>query len=322
MSKLLSQDEIDALLKGVQSGDIATSERESDDVVPSVKAFDFSYREIDILGRMPGLQRIAEDLVRLQRASLSSALMRFVKVSQKGISTARAGDLMGSVVPPATASIFTMEPLRGHACLVMDNPTVFALIECFFGSQAVRPPKQLRDLTAIEQRIYQKTVLLILGDLEKAWEDVKALRAEYVGSEYRVERLSLWSATEVVIRMEFKVQIEDFAGGFSFWIPYSMMSPLAGELALQVRADSIVRDGEWLDAMRQALLEVPVEVTAKIGGRQITLHEVLGLDIGTVIGLNLSPEDEIPVDVEGKTKFMGIPGKSVGNQAVRITSSV
>lgn len=319
MSKLLSQDEIDALLKGVQSGDIDASLKGGDSVVSDLKSFDFTRSDVPVLTKMPGLQAVIENLVRLQKGSLSSVLMRLVKVSLKGVSSLRAGDLTGGIPSGSTASLFRMEPLRGHACLIMENTTVFALIECFFGSRAIRPPKQSRDLTAIEQRILQKIVVHVLGDFDKAWEDVKAIKSEFVGTEYKAERLMIWSATDMIVRIDLQIQIEDFSGGYSLCMPYSMLSPLAEELSLQGRGGESQIDQAWLDTMRNALLDVPVEVTARISGKEISIQEILGLDVGTVISLNASPEDEVPILVEGKDKFMGIPGSSMGNQAIRIT---
>lgn len=319
MSKLLSQDEIDALLKGVQSGDIDASPKGKDPVAPDLKTFSFTGGEVRILEKMPGLQRIIETFVKLQKQSLCSVLMRLVRVSLKGVTSPRAGELIGSISSPATAALFTLEPLRGHGCIVVDNSTAFALIECFFGSSAIRPPKQARDLTAIEQRVLQRVVMLMLGDFEKAWQDVRSLKAECIAIESNPDRLVIWSATDVIIRIDLQIQIEDFSGRFSLCLPYAMISPLSEDLGPGVRAQDAQTDREWQNAVGRTLLDVPVEVAARISGKQISFHEVLGFDVGTVIGLNVSPEDEIPVMVEGRNKFMGIPGNSMGKQAIRIT---
>ncbi len=72
---ILEQDEIDALLHGVDSGAVDTAPKPADDLGVA-REYDFSTQTRIVRGRMPTLEMINERLARSLRLSLYSMLRR------------------------------------------------------------------------------------------------------------------------------------------------------------------------------------------------------------------------------------------------------
>ena len=136
MNKVLSQDEVDALLKGVQTGDIET-EKETQ-VAGGVRGFDFTTHERIIRGRMPGLEMVNERFARFFRNTISSSIMKYVDVNIHGIEMMKFSEFMKTIPMPSSINMFKMEPLKGYALFVIEAPMVFAFIEFFFGGGSAK----------------------------------------------------------------------------------------------------------------------------------------------------------------------------------------
>jgi len=130
MSQILSQDEVDALLRGVSDGEIETEAEDLGDdsgVVP----YDLTSQERIIRGRMPTLDIINQRFSRIFRNSLSTALRKVLDVSAVSTDTVKFGEFIKSLPVPASLHIFRIAPLRGFALLVAESKMAFALPPIF-----------------------------------------------------------------------------------------------------------------------------------------------------------------------------------------------
>ena len=182
MNKVLSQDEVDALLKGVQVGDIDTDAAQN--VSAGVKEFDLTSQERIIRGRMPGLEMVNERFARFFRNSISSMVMKFVDIGIHSIGMMKFSEFMKTIPMPSSINVFKMEPLKGSALFVIEAPMVFAFVEYFFGGISARHVKsEGRYFTLIEQRIIKKIVAIVLNDMAEAWKGLIPMQLEHTGSE-------------------------------------------------------------------------------------------------------------------------------------------
>ena len=153
MSKILSQEEVDALLKGMSGGEIEVET----DVGPGadgVVVYDLTNQDRIIRGRMPTLEIINDRFARLFRTTLSSSLRKIVDMTTTSVDMVKFGEFMRSLPVPTSLHIFKMDPLRGHAIFVLESKLVFNLVETFFGGSGGGDVKiEGRDFTAIEQQI-------------------------------------------------------------------------------------------------------------------------------------------------------------------------
>lgn len=319
MNKILSQDEVDALLKGVKSGEIDT-ETAKNKIVSGVRPYDFTSQERIVRGRMPGLEIANEKFTRLFRNSISNLIMKFVNISLQNTEVTKFGEFMKTIPFPSSISIFKMEPLKGYALLVIEAPLVFAFVEFFFGSSSVQHTKsEGRAFTPIEQRVIKKIVDTLLNDMSSAWNGIEAIKSEAVSFEMNPQFVTIVTPSEIVIKIEFSIEIETYTGKFFFCIPYSVIEPVKEKLYSGIQGEKLDTDKRWIRKLKEILLDSSIEVSAEIGHAELTFEDLMNLEIGSVINLSKSVSDELVVKVEDIPKFMGMPGYSRGSQAIRIT---
>ena len=318
MSDILSQDEVDALLKGVQSGEIDT-ETARDKILSGIRPYDLTSQERIVRGRMPGLEIANERFARFFRNSVSNLIMKFVDISVHGIEVLKFGEFMKTVPFPSSINIFKMQPLKGYSLLVIEAPLVFAFVEFFFGSDSARYVKsEGRAFTSIEQRVIRRIVNIALNDLATSWSGIIPIRPEHAGSEMNPQFVTIVTPSEIVIKTEIHLEVEDFTGKLFFCIPYSLIEPIKEKLYSGIQADKFDIDQRWVARLKEILLDSYVEVSAEIGRVEITLKELRDLRPGSIINLGKSVQDDVIIKVEGHQKFSGTPGYSRGNQAVKI----
>lgn len=317
--ELLSQDEIDALLKGVQSGDIDT-ETAKEKILSGIRKYDFTSQERIVRGRMPGLEISNERFARFYRNSLTNLLMQHVDINIQGSEIIKFGEFMRTIPFPSSINIFKINPLKGYSIFLIEAPVVFAFVEFLFGSSTAKFVKsEGRAFTSIEQRIIRNIVNLALKDFASAWSGISEIEPELVGSEMNPQLVTIVTPSEIVIKITIKLEIEEFTGKIYFCIPYSMIEPVKEKLYSAIHSDKFELDKRWSEKIKETLLTSDIEIIAELGRTRLTVEDLLNLQIGTIIMLNTSVKDEMFIKINDKPVFTGLPGYSRGNQAVRIT---
>ncbi|HTF99344.1 MAG TPA: flagellar motor switch protein FliM [Nitrospirota bacterium] len=319
MSDILSQDEVDALLRGVQSGEIGTEEAKQK-IMSGVRAYDLTSQERIVRGRMPGLEMANERFARYFRNSVSALVMKFVDISIHNLSIVKFGEFMKTIPFPSSINIFKMDPLKGYSLLVLEAPLVFAFVEFFFGGATVKNVKsEGRAFTSIEQRIIKKVVTMALSDLAQAWVGIAPIKPEHAGSEMNPQFVTIVTPSEIVIKIEIHIEVEDFTGKLFFCIPYSMIEPVKDKLYSGIQADKFDFDQRWVGRLKEILMSSSVDLVAELGTLWLTCSDLMSLKEGDVLMINKCSSDEMQLAVEGVPKFLALPGNSRGNQAVRIS---
>jgi flagellar motor switch protein FliM len=319
MSQVLSQEEVDALLRGVTDGEIETEVEYVPDesgIVP----YDLTSQERIIRGRMPTLDIINQRFSRLFRNSLSSALRKVLDISAVSTDTVKFGEFVKSLPVPASLHIFKIEPLRGFALLVAESKLVFALVDTFFGGTGEAKMKiEGRDFTTIEQRMIKKVILMVLEDLESAWKPVHNVKMTFVRSEVNPQFAAIVPPTDVVVVIMFEVELDAISGTLTVCLPYSTIEPIIGKLRAGFQSDQLEVDQAWIRRLRDRLAEASVDVVVELGKATMLSRDFLSLVPGDVIGLTTDVDDELKVLVEGIDKFRGHPGVVKGNRAVQVS---
>lgn len=319
MNDLLSQDEIDALLKGVQDGDIDT-DTAREKLLAGIRSYDFTTQERIVRGRMPGLEISNERFARFYRNSLTSLLMRHVDTNVQGSEIIKFGEFMRTIPFPSNINIFKINPLKGYAILLIEAPVVFAFVEFFFGSSSAKFVKsEGRAFTSIEQRIIKNVVNAALKDFASAWSGIAEIEPELVGSEMNPQLVTIVTPSEIVIKITIQLEIDEFDGKIYFCIPYSMIEPVREKLYSSIQSDKFELDRRWSEKIKESLMGSDIEIVAELGRTKLSLESLLNLEIGSVIPLSNSIKDDILIKVEKNPVYTGMPGYSRGNQAVKIT---
>ena len=317
MSKILDQDEVDALLRGLSGGEIeAEADIPEDD--SGVVSFDLANQDRIIRGRMPVLEIVNDRFARLCTNALANAMRKRVDLNPISIDMSKFGDFMRSLPVPTSINIFKMDPLRGNALLVVDSRLVFALVENFFGGAGSQPKVEGRDFTPIEQAIVDRVVKIALSNMEDAWRPVHEVHIEQTRSEINPQFAAIVPPSDVVIVVTFEVELENAIGSLIACLPYATLEPIRSKLHASFQSERLEVDHAWIARFKERLLETPVEMVIELGQTQITGRQLLNLEIGDILLLDTDTEELLEAEVEGVRKFYGLPGTVKGSKAFQV----
>lgn len=317
MNKVLEQDEVDALLRGLTGGEIE-SETDSSADDSGIVPFDLANQDRIIRGRMPVLEIVNDRFARLATNALSNAVRKRVELNPISIDMTKFGDFMRSLPVPTSINIFKMEPLRGNAIIVVDARLVFALVENFFGGAGSQPKIEGREFTRIEQAIVDRVIKIVLDKMEESWRPVHEVNMELVRSEINPQFAAIVPPSDVVVVITFEVELETAVGSLVTCLPYATIEPIRSKLHASFQTERLEVDHAWVGRLKERLMETPVELKIDFGESQITGNQLLRLKIGDVILLNTDTDDLLECTVAGVPKFHGVSGTVKGNKAFQI----
>lgn len=317
MSKILNQDEVDALLRGISGGEIETEEEIVEDQNGIVQ-FDLANQDRIIRGRMPVLEIINDRFSRLCTSALANTMRKRVDVNPISIDMSKFGDFMRSLPVPTSINIFKIDPLRGNALIVVDTRLVFSLVENFFGGAGSQPKIEGRDFTPIEQSIITKVVKIILANLEDAWRPVHEINIELQRSEINPQFATIVPPSDVVVVISFEVELENALGSMVLALPYATIEPIRSKLYAAFQTERLEIDHAWISRFRDRLMETPVDMSVTFGTTKMTGRQLLDLKVGDIILLEQDEDDMLTAHVQGILKFLGQPGFVKGNKAFQV----
>lgn len=317
MNKILAQDEVDALLRGLSGGEIE-SETDIPDDTSGIVPFDLANQDRIIRGRMPVLEIVNDRFARLCTNALSNAIRKRVELNPISIDMTKFGDFMRSLPVPTSINIFKMDPLRGNAIIVVDSRLVFALVENVFGGAGSQPKIEGREFTRIEQAIVDRVIKIALDNMEESWRPVHELKLELVRSEINPQFAAIVPPSDVVVVINFEVELDSSIGSMVICLPYATIEPIRSKLHASFQTERLEVDHAWVARLKERLLETPVELKIRMGGTQITGNQLLRLQVGDVLVLDTDVENLLPCSVSGVIKYWGIAGTVKSNKAYQI----
>ncbi|MBM4349425.1 MAG: flagellar motor switch protein FliM [Thermodesulfobacteriota bacterium] len=321
MEKILCQEEIDALLRGMENGDVSTAPESPDR--SGINRYDFNNQDRVIRGRMPTLEIINDHFCRLFRNSLSSDLRKTIDVGSRGNEMKKFGEFIKTLPVPSSLHVFRMDPLRGYAILAIEAKLVFTLLDVFFGGSGKGTYRvEGRDFTAIESRLIQKVATMIFSDMEKAWNVIHPITFQHVRSEINPQFVSIVPPSDLVINITFGVELEQFTGMITFCIPYANIEPIKNRLYSGFQSEQLEVDQTWVSRFLERLQSAEVEVKVELGKSKVMVQDLLRWKEGDVLSLNREVSDPLVVQVQGVPKFLGKPGICRGNKAIQIEGKV
>lgn len=316
---LLSQDEIDALLHGVDDGeiDIAPTQEESGQ---TARLYDFTSQERIVRGRMPTLEMVNERFARYFRISLFNFLRRAAEISVAGIQVQKFSEFIQGLFVPTNLNVIRMSPLRGRALIIMEPRLVFTAVDNFFGGNGQFYNKvEGREFTPTEMRIIRLILDMVFKDLIEAWKPVMDVNFDYVNSEVNPQFANIVSPSEIVVVSTIHVELEGGGGDINIALPYTMIEPIR-ELLDAVTSDRGEVDGRWQEALRAEILRSEVTLSSKLIEKEMLISDVIELKKGDVIPIDM-PETVL-LQVEDVPVFRGKLGLSDGNYAIEILEKV
>lgn len=317
MQDLLSQDEIDALLHGVDEGDIDTA---GDIDVGGARAYDLTSQDRIVRGRMPTLEMINERFARYTRISLFNLLRRNADVSVGGIQIQKFGEYVHTLYVPTSLNMVKFRPLRGTGLIILDAKLVFKLVDNFFGGDGRHAKIEGREFTPTELRVVQMVVEQAFVDLREAWKAVQPIEFEYLNSEVNPAMANIVSPSEVVVVSSFQVELDGGGGELHITMPYAMIEPIREMLDAGFQTDISERDERWVRSLRADVMQARVNLNCTLVERQITLRDIVDLRAGDVIPVEL-PQEHV-LTANGVPMFHVTLGRAREHLAFQVTRPV
>lgn len=312
--KFLSQDEVDALLKGVggdQDDDKSTSE------IEGVRDYNLATQERIVRGRMPTLEIINERFARLVRIELFNFLRRTVEVSVGPVRITKYSDFIRNLVVPTNLNLVQMKPLRGTALMVFDPTLVFLVVDNMFGGDGrFHTRVEGRDFTQTEQRIIQRILNIVFETYSKSWEPVYPIEFEYLRSEMNTQFANIATPNEVVVVTTFNVELGPASGEIHFCMPYSMVEPIRDLLTSPLQGEVLGADKRWVKLMTQQVQAAEIEIVADLATTNMRLGQILNMKVGDVIPITM--DDAIEAKVDGVPVMLCKYGLFNGQYALRV----
>ena len=310
----LSQEEVDALLKGVTG---ETEEEAPQEEAGGVKSYDLGRQERIVRGRMPTLELINERFARLLRIGLFNYIHKSTEISVGPIRVQKYSEFIRNLVVPTNLNVVHMRPLRGSALIVFEPRLVFLVIDNLFGGDGrFHTRVEGRDFTQTEQRIIQRMLQVVFEDYERAWAAVHPIKFEYVRSEMHTQFTNIATSSEIVVTATFNIELGSHTGEFHICIPYSTIEPIRDILCSSVLGDASGTDRRWVRMLSRQVQVAEVDLVTTLGEANISVGQLLNMKVGDVIMLDI-PESVVAA-VDGVPVFDCKYGTVNGQYAIKV----
>ncbi len=324
MTEILSQDEIDALLTAISTGEVDTTDYTATKEQRKVKIYDFRRPDKFSKDQIRTLQMMHETFARLTTTALSAQLRALVSVHVASVDQLTYEEFIRSIPNPTTLAVVNMDPLKGSAVLEIDPSITFTIIDKLFGGRG-EATKISRELTDIEQSVMEGIIVRILGNLREAWSNVIDLRPRLGNIETNPQFAQIVPPNDMVVLITLETKIGEVEGMTNLCIPYITIEPVISKLSAQYWYSSIRKGAtdENMNIIQSRLETVLLPVVAEIGEVEINMEDIMSLHLGDVVKLpNTKLSSDMTLRIGGRKKFKCRPGVVGSRVAVQVGESI
>ncbi|MBI5233052.1 MAG: flagellar motor switch protein FliM [Deltaproteobacteria bacterium] len=316
--RILSQQEVDALMSGIAAGEISTETDASRDKA-GVRPYDLTSQERVVRGRMPTMEIVNEQFCRRFRLSLFNFIGKICEVNVEGTKLVKYSEFISRLPLPTSLNIFRLSPLNGLNLLVFDANFIFNILDSYYGGSGKYPMYvEGREFSAVEQKVIRKLIDMVFEDMEKSWMPVVSLKFEYRRSEMNPQFANIVSPSEIIIASVFTIEIDGKTSKVSVCLPYSNIEPIKEKLYATYQSDSMAIDRTWNMRLETDIKNTIVNTTCILGEGSLTINDFLQLDVGDIVMLNKKTAEPALFMVEGISKFTCTTGRYNNHYAVQI----
>lgn len=326
MDKTLSQQEVDALLQAVRSGDVeATASDISSDKSSEVRVAIYDFRKPRLVSsdQLHGLQLIHESFAKSLASSIFTGLRAQMEITPLGIDNVSYSEFIMSLLNPTFISQVTTAPLPWEIVLEMNLSIVLTLTDILLGGPGAGVPES-RELTPMEKALAGNFIEYVLAELHTAWSGIADMKFSSRAVESNPELVRIVAPETPVFSVTFNLRVNDATGTLSICYPYDVVQPLLPRIAARVsgrKERSVRSDREKQDVIR-AVSRVPLDVRVEVGTGVILASQLARLKPGDVIRLETQVDELTDVNVGNRPCFKGALCSSRSRAAVRIVRSV
>ncbi|SDC86461.1 flagellar motor switch protein FliM [Paenibacillus sp. UNCCL117] len=323
MVDVLSQNEIDALLAALSSGEMDAEELKKEDTQKKVRAYDFKRAVRFSKDHIRSLTRIHENFARFLTTYFSAQLRTFVQINVVQVEQLPYDEFIRSIPKMTILNIFEAEPLEGRMVLEVHPNVAFAMLDRLLGGAGTSPTK-INALTEIETIVMERIFSRAFESLQEAWKTVVDLSPRLEALETNPQFMQIVSPNETIALISLSTKIGDTTGMINLCIPHVVIEPIMPRLSVHHWFVSQKKTSapEEAMALQSRLHKAKLPIIAELGASQISVKEFLSLNAGDVIALNRSVDEPLHIRIGEKLKYYGTPGTTRGKLAIQISEVV
>ncbi|WP_314586154.1 flagellar motor switch protein FliM [Paenibacillus terrigena] len=323
MVDVLSQNEIDALLAALSSGEMDAEELKKEESQKKIRSYDFKRAVRFSKDHIRSLTRIHENFARYLTTYFSAQLRTFVQISVVQVEQLPYDEFIRSIPKMTILNIFEAEPLEGRMVLEVHPNVAFAMVDRLLGGTGVAPSK-ISALTEIETMVMERIFSRAFESLQEAWKTVIDIAPRLEALETNPQFMQIVSPNETIALISLSTKIGDTTGMINLCIPHVVIEPIMPRLSVHhwFVSQKKARVPEEVEVLRQRVNKARLPLIAELGNSQISIREFLSLSVGDVITLEKKVEDGLSIRVGEKLKFLGSPGVVKDRVAIQIDEIV
>ncbi len=321
MADVLSQNEIDALLAQLSSGEVDAEEMKDVKQDKKIKLYDFKSPKKLAKDQLRTLQIIHENFARALNTFLSGYLRTYIHAEVKNVEELSYYEFSNSVVNPAVLSIVNFQPLTGQIIVDLSPSIAFNIIDRILGGSG-KPFNESRTFTEIELTLIKKLKRQIISLMEQPWENVIELDPKLDKIETNSQFAQIVSPNETIALVTLSLRIGEVEGLLNICLPHLVIEPIIDKLSTRFWFASISKavTEEDREKLQKRIEKSQIDVMAELSHTFITVRDFLEMQVGDVIGLDTPTDGEVTLFVGDKMKYVGVPGINNNKLSVKITS--
>lgn len=326
MSEKLSQGQIDALLKRLNSGE---APEPSEDSKKKIKEYDFKSPKKFTKEQLRALDSLHENYSRVLSSYLSGLLRVFCEISVLSIEEQRYYEYSNALPDTSLLAMIELRPSNkryDEATLIMDMSTTvgYFMIDRLLGGSG-EGSNLTRDFTDIEISILRNIFQKIVAHMQDVWCNFLEVSAELSSIETNSRLVQVYAPEDIVVIVALNVKIKNLTGTLSICIPAFNLEEMIGDFSMKY-AKAAKRQGVENELKKQVILETlndsEVEIKAVFGQLTLELNDILQLQPDDVIPLSKDINSEIFISVDDEPWYSAKLGETKTKKAVRLSQLI
>jgi flagellar motor switch protein FliM len=311
--RVLDQDEIDSLL-GFEGG---SDDDENQGIHALINSALVAYE------RLPMLDIVFDRMVRMTSTSLRNFTSDNIEVTIDNINSVRFGDYLNSIPLPAMLAVFRAEEWDNYGLMTIDSNLIYSIVDVLLGGRRGTAAMRIegRPYTTIEQNLVERMISVILKDLCSSFEPLSPVKFTFDRLETNPRFATIARPPNAAILIKFRVDMEDRGGRFELLFPYATLEPIRELLLQRFMGEKFGRDSIWEGHLASVLWSTKVPVTAILDEQQMTLREVMKMEVGDTVTFQATPSSDISLRCGNISMLQGKMGRAGQNVAVKVNKS-
>ncbi len=334
MADILSQEEIDALLGDVTSGDLSDLDEELEESSSESSSYSAPNPDVQITlydfkrpnrvskEQLRAFRSIHDKLARTSSSQISAIMRSIVEIQLHSVDQMTYGEFLMSLPNPTSFNVFSMKPLEGNGILEINPSIAFPMIDRILGGKG-DPFENNREFSDIEMSLFETILKVLMDNLKDAWKVVEEINPVIEQKESSPNVVQIVAQNEIVVMIVMEIIIGQSSGMMNICYPVIALESVLPKLASR---DLMLNESGTKKSRNQDLRVIlggtDVQVDAFIGTAMVSLREILDLKVGDILKLDRAVEDGVEIAVNGKERFIADIGIRRHRKSVKIREKI